>query len=509
MKKAAFLALFFAFLMVVSVVLGGAVWVCAQTDVTTFVSVKVETFPAIANRPILISYQVQLSPPYSTALSNLTLTLTLPDGTLDGTSFSTQGSGTMFIQPQNQVGNYTIQISFPGQILNSSGTSYNYLPSTSSDVTINVLPPYLNGTDVWTKKTPMPTARFELGVAAVNDKIYAIGGAATDILGTNEMYDPATDTWETMASMPTPRAAFGIAVYQNKIYCIGGTLEFYYKTGRENATGVNEVYDPQTNTWTTKTSMPTPEADPDANVVDGKIYLIYGTLNQVYDPATDSWATKASPPANEQGFVSTVANNKIYLIGGSDSYSSSNIYDPQTDNWSIGASIPNGYPGGAAATSGVLAPVRVYVFGGDNLVASADTQVYDPESDTWIMATFMPTPRGHVGVAVVNDTFYVLGGIPYYVGDPMATTEQYVPIGYGTVSSPSPSPTLTPSPTPTLPHHHLQRHHRPPRQPPPRRLQNPQSSPLHPVQPLPFPSSQKQQLAPCLCLFLFCCLVGG
>ena len=81
--------------------------------------------------------------------------------------------------------------------------------------------------DSLVSKAPMQEARIGLGVAVVNGKIYAIGGVGTGG-GTggfcvfNEEYDPATDTWTFKASMPTPRSAFGIAVYQDRIYCIGG-----------------------------------------------------------------------------------------------------------------------------------------------------------------------------------------------------------------------------------------------------------------------------------------------
>src|SRR3989304_2088062 len=106
----------------------------------------------------------------------------------------------------------------------------------------------------WTPRAPMHQARGGLGVAAVNGKIYAIGGTTSSrkppdaFVGTNEEYDTITDTWTTKASMPTPRAYFAIAAYQNKIYCIGGVVGLgivdersqfrYYITSQ-----VNEVYD--------------------------------------------------------------------------------------------------------------------------------------------------------------------------------------------------------------------------------------------------------------------------
>ena len=86
----------------------------------------------------------------------------------------------------------------------------------------------------WASKASMQVARSGLGVAVVNGKIYAIGGADGSSAGfssTNEEYDPTTDTWAFKAPMPTPRSDFGITVYENKIYCIGGYVKGSPPTG--------------------------------------------------------------------------------------------------------------------------------------------------------------------------------------------------------------------------------------------------------------------------------------
>lgn len=291
--------------------------------------------------------------------------------------------------------------------------------------------------DFWTTMQPMPTARSRLGVAVVNGKIYAIGGYNGSYLNTNEMYDPATDTWTTKKPMPTPRCDFGIAVYQNKIYCIGG------EDAQGKLTGVNEVYDPLTDTWETRRPMPTPRAQLDANVVNGKIYLIGGRtsnpypatfLNEVYDPLTDLWTTKAQIPNAVMEYASAVVNNKIYIISGGNYTSLLNltqIYDPETDTWSYGKPIPIAIQSAAAgATTGVAAPKRIYVIGGGSLVASAGNENYDPEKDVWSTGTSMPTSRRNLGVAVVDDILYAIGGDPGWVFQFYGTNEQYTPIGY-------------------------------------------------------------------------------
>jgi N-acetylneuraminic acid mutarotase len=329
-----------------------------------------------------------------------------------------------------------------------------FLTATCLVVASSALPSADVAEDSWVSKAPMQVARGGLGVAAVNGKIYAIGGStqkglstyyADGIVGTNEEYNPATDTWTFKASMPTPIVYFSIAVHQNKIYCMGGY------TRNAAVTGVNEVYDPATDTWETKTSMPTPRALLRANVVNGKIYLIggyapgfsYSTLNEVYDPATDSWTTKAPLPTATASYASAVVDNKIYVINSN----LNQIYDTENDSWSYGTPLIGFFGGMAVATTGVMAPRRIYALGvisygeSGNVSSENNVRVYDPETDSWSFGADMPTKRQEFGVAVVNDMPYAIGGqtydtsgIPYVSSVTIyATNEQYTPFGYGTV----------------------------------------------------------------------------
>ena len=312
------------------------------------------------------------------------------------------------------------------------------------------IPLVMAAEDYWVTREPMPTAR-SVGVAVVDDKIYAIGGTYGIQGGydNNEEYDPVTDTWTTKNPMPTPRGDFAIAVFQDKIYTIGGSTRAGQWT--TELTDVNEVYDPATDSWTTKTSMSIAKGGLSASVVDGKIYLIGGftqspdgfrqTSNEtlVYDPIADSWTTKTPIPTAALDYATAVVDNKIYVISGTSKAYSDNlinlnqIYDPKTDTWSQGTPIP--YPvqqAGAGATVGIAAPKTIYVMGGFTSFywPTNHTQVYHPENDTWSYGADMPTPLYDLGVAVVNDHLYAIGGIPGYLQSVRDHNNQYTPIGY-------------------------------------------------------------------------------
>ena len=314
---------------------------------------------------------------------------------------------------------------------------------------ININPVSATSPNSWASKAPMQEARGGLGVAVVNRKIYAIGGSIASgtyppdvfnggFVGTNEEYDPTTDTWKTKVSMPTPRAHFAIAAYQNKIYCIGGAAGFSSYAYIESS--VNEVYDTVTNTWETKTPLPYAELGLQASAVNGKIYVMGRAYTYVYYPENDSWETKKQAPVSQ--ILSVVVDDRLLITGHHELIweppeQKILAYDAETDNWNEVASSKNAVISGASgATTGVKAPQKVYVFG--LKVASAGNTavslVYDPETSTWAMAASMTLTRSDFGVAVVDDILYAIGGYlrSSLYAPPTAANEQYIPFGYGT-----------------------------------------------------------------------------
>jgi N-acetylneuraminic acid mutarotase len=127
-------------------------------------------------------------------------------------------------------------------------------------------------------------------VVAANGRVYVIGGRvagnSANNLGVNEMYDPAANHWTTQAPLPTARSGIGAAFLTGEIYVLGG--ETTGKTFDEN-----EVYDPAADHWTTAAQLPTARHGIGVVAFNGIILVIGGgkapggngsTVNEIFYP---------------------------------------------------------------------------------------------------------------------------------------------------------------------------------------------------------------------------------
>jgi kelch-like protein 17 (actinfilin)/kelch-like protein 20 len=135
--------------------------------------------------------------------------------------------------------------------------------------------------------------------AAIDGKLYVMGGLdgqnrLENRLSSVERFDPATNAWEAVAPMSTARAASAAAAIDGKLYVMGG----YGPNGYLSSV---ERFDPVTNAWEAVAPMPTARTSPAAAAIDGKLYVMGGhdgqnRLSSVerYDPATNEWAAMTS-----------------------------------------------------------------------------------------------------------------------------------------------------------------------------------------------------------------------
>jgi N-acetylneuraminic acid mutarotase len=228
---------------------------------------------------------------------------------------------------------------------------------------------YDPATDKWTKRKNMPLLSHHVALAELNGKIYVIGGFVKPQSGPSAWtpidnaweYDPANDSWKPLAPLPTKRGSPNAAVVNGKIYVIGGaglnpgSKETSVHPARpQRVMGTNEVYDPATNTWQTRSPMPTTRNHAAVGVVNNKIYVIGGRVGNAfitrasntdvveeYDPATDQWGDlKASMPTARSATAWGTYKGKIYVAGGevrtdrmAGTFRAVEAYDPATNKW--------------------------------------------------------------------------------------------------------------------------------------------------------------------------------
>jgi N-acetylneuraminic acid mutarotase len=121
-------------------------------------------------------------------------------------------------------------------------------------------------------------------IIAVDGKIHAIGGrfkGPLDRTGLHDVYDPATNSWTTAAPLPTPRSGLAGAYYHGLILVLGGELP------PNDTFAENEGYDPKTDHWTTLTPMPHGRHGFGGGVIGDAAYFAGGSLTPGGKGATD------------------------------------------------------------------------------------------------------------------------------------------------------------------------------------------------------------------------------
>ncbi|WNG18174.1 Kelch repeat-containing protein [Cystobacter fuscus] len=235
---------------------------------------------------------------------------------------------------------------------------------------------------------------------------------------------PPSDSsrWTGLAPLQNgPRQEHGVVALGGKVYVIAGVDTA--NTGRVS------VYDPPSNTWTEAAPLPLPMNHPNIAVVGEKIYVVGGMVSDFpwtavgnvfeFDPRTNLWTERAPMPAStERGSAAVgVSGTKIYLAGGlrslapefQDTVATFSSYDVAQDTWETLPSLPEprDHVGGAVVDG------TFYVLGGRaNGVENVKGTVfaYNLSTGTWSSRAAMPTPRGGVAAAAVGTKIYVIGG---------------------------------------------------------------------------------------------------
>lgn len=217
----------------------------------------------------------------------------------------------------------------------------------SSDVSSNRM---LNpATNAWTSKAAVPAqgsgsaTRSGQRLVATDTKIYVFGGGI-NLVGSHacdvvQIYDPNANTWGAIgASMPANRSNMYVGKIGDYIYVAGGVDE------TNTDTNTTYRYSISGNSWSTMTALSNPYANGAYAVLNDQLYLIGGQRSGSatsdvlrYDPASDSWLARASLPTVLNFCRATVVNGLIHVIGGANNVGYAQrvhyIYNPTADAW--------------------------------------------------------------------------------------------------------------------------------------------------------------------------------
>lgn len=283
-----------------------------------------------------------------------------------------------------------------------------------------------------------PGGRSECSMAAVNGKLYLIGGDAPQPLPV-ERLDPTTLTWTKLKLAPAIMHHLQVVPYKNNIYA----LEAFSSGGFPNQEPMANVYiyNTDNDSWQKGGEMPAARrrAAAGAAVYKDKLYLVAGiqhghasgTTNMfdVYDPATNKWSALPNAPHIRDHCFATVIGDKLYVAGGRNtsfrdpankitffSQVELNIdcYDFTTGKWStLPAKLPLGSGGGGLVTL----DSKLYYLGGERATNTEpnaprkNTFWLDPAVDKqWHETANLNEGRNGVATAVLNGKIYIAGG---------------------------------------------------------------------------------------------------
>ena len=194
-------------------------------------------------------------------------------------------------------------------------------------VATNKVQIYNTVTDSWSEGPALPNPRGS-GAAAYNEgKIHFFGGLLPDRrtdVGEHFILDvdDIAAGWKEAADMPDPRNHLSGAAVNGKVYAIGG--QFGHDGGVQDQNFLDE-YDPTNNTWTRKQGLPSARShfEPGTMVHNDKIIIVGGRRGGFffddvteYDPATDSWSERCELPTTLLAPAAKVFGDRLIVANG-------------------------------------------------------------------------------------------------------------------------------------------------------------------------------------------------
>ena len=273
-----------------------------------------------------------------------------------------------------------------------------------------------------------PTARHENAMAALDGRLYLVGGRDRRPL---DVFDPASGQWTQAAHPPVEPVHHMQAVAHDGRLWILGALTGDFPA--EPAVPVVLSYDPASATWAQGPEVPQARRRGAAALAvhDGVFYLVGGVTRghnggfvpwlDAFDPATGTWTALADAPHARDHFQAAVLDGHLYAAGGRTSSHETgevlelsvakvDVYDIAAGAWStLDAPLPTPRSGNTTlAWQG-----RIVVIGGESSAQQAghaEVDAWNPATGTWEALPPLPAGRHGTQAAVLDGAIHIVAG---------------------------------------------------------------------------------------------------
>ena len=171
----------------------------------------------------------------------------------------------------------------------------------------------------WTDVASLGIPRSRFSLAALDGKLYALGGMKGGRHGDEslnepsvEEYDPAKNIWRVAGKLNHARHGFALASWNHRIYVFGGN------DGETERSA--EAWNPVTGKSVDLPNMPLGRGFGGVAVCNGQMICFGGhwpgTHPSVFNPAAAAWKEVAASDIEIRRMVSRVFDGKLWTIGG-------------------------------------------------------------------------------------------------------------------------------------------------------------------------------------------------
>ncbi|CAF1104954.1 unnamed protein product [Didymodactylos carnosus] len=262
--------------------------------------------------------------------------------------------------------------------------------------------------DEWKKLQCLPFAVSKHSVCCSGGtQLYLAGGDWPDGHPSSEVwkYEQKLDTWIRLQDMLTSRSELGLALIDNYLYAVGG----WDGSNRLNSI---ERYCIESNCWTIISQMQIAVTSPSVCALKGFLYIIGGTVHeegdgidlvQRFDPKTNTWTQDlSSMKIARSGAGITAFQSQIFICGGwhaSESTNKVEVYDSELNEWKFVQSMrERRYRPGVSVVNG-----KIYVCGGQEHFNKYHDSVeaYSTQDNTWTIITELICGRSWLACATL------------------------------------------------------------------------------------------------------------